>query len=148
MTTRLVIICDRPTCTRQISSNFATDPAEFARTQGWTSGPGRHGWVEYTCDECASGRTLEETLLIHGGILMLEAFRRFDGGADCYPVPCRSEGHDNDGCLIHVYGDDDGDMEGPYVQIIGSGCGSYHAQIVDHEGNVIVESGSEIWYEL
>lgn len=148
MGAQVVITCDRVGCPKRTSSSILESPAKLAELHGWTRAHEPDTWPTYTCPECANGRSAEEMLLIRGGWLMRQGFLSFDQAADCYVTPCREEAHDGDGCLVHVHSDDDPDMEGSYTQILSSGCGSYHAQVVDPEGAVLVETGDESWFEL
>lgn len=145
------IKCDREGCReifrRQLTDGETMITAENeAETAGWFIDVTGENSGRTLCPECREGRTAEQVALIRGGLLMLEGFRRFDGGADCYPAPCRTEAHYGEGCLIHVHGDEEPEMEGSYVMIVGSGCGSYHAQMVSPEGEVTIASGNEVWW--
>lgn len=141
----ITVICDRAGCSERIVDSRQMSVGDVFERDGWRIEHWDGNWPVYACPKCLAGRPEGEMRIIHGAKNLLEGIHQFENSSDCYLVPCADREHLNDGCLIHIFGDGDDGMDGPYVQILSSGCGSYHAQMVDLAGTVLVPTFHEDW---
>lgn len=141
------ITCDRPGCSSRITDSRGQEAVAMAERNDWKIERWEGSFPMLACPTCLAGQPEDVQAITIGTRRMMEGFQLFDQNADCYAVPCEDKKHSGDGCLVHIYWDDLEDMEGPYGQVISSGCGSYHAQVVSPEGEILVATDEEVWWQ-
>lgn len=143
---QFIISCDRTGCSNTASDWRGLDLATMIQTYGWKIEHWKGKRAVLACTECLAGRSEEDLLLIRAGRNMLKAVQDFDNTSDGYLVSCDTASHSMDGCVVHIFGDGDENMEGQYVRILSSGCGSYHAEMMAPDGSVVIQEHDEAWW--